>query len=263
MLYERPLTRLTRAKLGLDFRSQPEQAPPSNPSHLSSSSSTSSASPSSPSTQDTQPHAATDLPNSQQPQPQQLKQQKQQRKQLKQKQKQQVKVKNEDNCQPVLPTPRSTKIISPPVIGPASDDTADTADNNNINNYIPPNTPDYTSCSSSEQPSRPISQERTRGGTSNTLEVDTHSQNYSPSPYRTPTWSPESTSSSSQQADVALTQELLRPKQEESNFDTGFTAAADNAENPLLSSLSLLSAVASVVGNRIGSPGLGNLVSVF
>ncbi|KAG0289211.1 hypothetical protein BGZ96_007187 [Linnemannia gamsii] len=102
-----------------------------------------------------------------------------------------------------------------------------------------------------------MSQERTRGGTSGTLEVDTHSRIYSPSPYRTPTWSPESTSSS-QQAEVALTQELLRPKEEESTSDNFLTAAAD-AENPLLSPLSLLSAVASVVGNRIGSPGLGNL----
>lgn len=97
------------------------------------------------------------------------------------------------------------------------------------------------------------------------LEVDTHSRHYTPSPYRTPTWSPESTSSN-QRADATLTQELLAPKVDENSFDhitpTADTGDADT-EDPLLSSLSLLSAVASVVGNRIGSPGLSNLVSVF
>jgi hypothetical protein len=265
MLYERPLTRLTRAKLGLAFGSQTEQTPASNPPQpfpSASATTTSSASVSFSSAQDNQPPAAADLPHSQQqPQQLQLKLQKQQRKQRKQQPRQQGRVKKESVRQPVLPSPRPTKKISLSfVVGRASDDTADTANNNNnVSNNMAPNTPDYTSYSSSEQPSRPMSQERTRGGALSLLEVDTHSLNYSPSPYRTPTWSPESTSSS-QQTDIALTQKLLKPKQEDSNFDPILTAAAD-AEDPLLSPLSLLSAVASVVGNRIGSPSLGNLVS--
>ncbi|KAG0271589.1 hypothetical protein BGZ95_000584 [Linnemannia exigua] len=85
------------------------------------------------------------------------------------------------------------------------------------------------------------------------LEVDTQSRYYPPSPYRTPTWSPESTSN--QQADVAFQQELVGCNQQEE----GRSINPTSTENSLLSPLSLLSAVASVVGNRIGSPGLSNL----
>ncbi|KAF9149946.1 hypothetical protein BG015_008253 [Linnemannia schmuckeri] len=154
----------------------------------------------------------------------------------------------------LLPSPEPTTKITSPSVDSASDDTANTA---NINNNIAPGTPDYTSSSSEQQHSCPASQERTRGGASGTLEVDTHSRHYSPSPYRTPTWSPESTFSSSHQADVALTQELLGPKIEDSELTPTSTATA--TEDSLLSPLSLLSAVASVVGNHIGNPGVGNL----
>ncbi|KAF8947051.1 hypothetical protein BGZ47_010393 [Haplosporangium gracile] len=155
----------------------------------------------------------------------------------------------------LLPSPEPTTNITSPPVDSASDDTADTA---NVNNNIAPSTPHYTPSSSEQQPSCPANQERTRGGALGTLEVDTHLRHYSPSPYRTPTWSPESTSFS-QQTDVALTQELLGPKLEETNSELTHTSTAADAEDSLLSPLSLLSTVASVMGNHIGSPGVSNL----
>ncbi|KAK5808869.1 hypothetical protein F5H01DRAFT_52775 [Linnemannia elongata] len=281
MLYETPPTRLTRSrtKLGFVLGSYLDQTSLSNPQPPVPLPPTASASSSLPAlsspVQFPQLQAASDLANSQQ-QAQQLqrrkrqKQQKQQNHQIQRKQpKQPARDKTPyDQCLPVsLPSPEpTTKIASPSLSSavdpnPASDDTADTA-NNSINNNIAPNTPNITSSSSEQPPSRPVSQERTRGGVSGTLEVDTHSCHYSPSPYRTPTWSPESTSSN-QQAGAALTQELLAPKVDENSFNhitpTADAAADADNDDPSLSPLSLLSAVASVVGNRIGSPGLSNL----
>ncbi|KAF9140939.1 hypothetical protein BGX30_005727 [Mortierella sp. GBA39] len=258
MPYETPPTRLTRSKtkLGFVLGSYPKQTPLSNPQPPA---------PLSPST--SSPPAPFDLSNNQQQlqQLRQQKQQKQQKQQTQQKQpKQQTRAKRADHQRlPVLlPSPEpTTKITSPSLSSavnpdPARDGTADTANNNIINNNIAPNT------SSEKPPSRPLSQERTRGGVSGTLEVDTHSRHYSPSPYRTPTWSPESTAST-QQAGVAFTEELLASKVDDNSVDhitsTADAAADKDTEDPLLSPLSLLSAVASVVGNRIGSPGLSNL----
>ncbi|OAQ33568.1 hypothetical protein K457DRAFT_857902 [Linnemannia elongata AG-77] len=183
MLYETPPTRLTRSrtKLGFVLGSYLEQTSLSNPQPPvplppTASASSSLPAPSSP-VRFPQLQAASDLTNSQQ-QAQQLqqrkrqKQQKQQNHQIQRKQpKQPARDKTPyDQCLPVpLPSPEpTTKIASPSLSSaidpnPASDDTAHTA-NNSINNNIAPNTPNITSSSSEQPPSRPVSQERTRGG---------------------------------------------------------------------------------------------------